>query len=164
MCVFNRLHRTGVMSSNFLSFWPVQNREVNLFFILKAFRWQLLKQTTKLMTRGNFSWSKQIQWYKSSYNIRRCGNGRTWLHKSNSPRRFFLQCYWQVWETFVAIPKLCESWFGIFELLPNQIHQCLFYPQFKVIMSNASKESDYPLKNCTTPGFYSSLFLVPKRG
>ena len=44
--------------------------------------------------------------------------------------------YWQWWEIFIAIPELCESWDGVGELLPDRIHQCLYYPQCKAMTSD----------------------------
>ena len=89
-----------------------------------------------------------------------------------------LQHFWQVWESLFCHPRVVQILRWGYQIIlqsnsPMSVH-LLIQSDYKgqekhgylkdCISQMLQKCAIYPLKDRTTPGFYSKLFLVPKSG
>ena len=122
MCLHS-IHRTAAMSSNYLSCYPLICR----------------RKTLRPRTSSNFTDLHAIYKYCPIILPRIPGEvdteERGYIYMQITMEAVFAVLLAGM-GGFIAIPELCESSVGIVELIPNRIHQCLYYPQCKAMTSD----------------------------
>ena len=125
-CVLHSIYRTGAMSSNYLSCYPLICR----------------KKTLRPRTSSNFTDLYIITLPRIPGEVDTEDRGYIYM-------QITMEAVFAVLLAgmggFIAIPELCESSVGIVELFPNRIHQYLYYPQFKAMMSDRKTWLQYRL-------------------